>query len=175
MNDEPEQGTGKAEARRKRERRQGGDRRQKNKGANGAERRVEGGERRATTQSTTSLDRRTIQKGSYIFREGELGEQAYIITRGKVEIVKATGTGEIVLGSVSKGGIFGEMALIDNSQRMASARAVGGPVEVMIITGKTFAARMQKMDPFTRALINIFADHIRNLSSTLSEAKTRAS
>ncbi len=156
------------------ERRKSADRRKENKGTDGTERR-QGSERRDAKPSSSGLDRRTIHDGHYVFREGELGEQAYIITVGSVEIVKATGTGDMILGTVAKGGIFGEMALIDNSQRMASARAIGGPVEVMIITRKTFAMRMEKMDPFTRALINIFADHIRSLASALGEAKTRAS
>jgi CRP-like cAMP-binding protein len=165
----------KAGTKEKPERRKG-ERREQNKGTDGSERRVGGSDRRRTKRSKSSgLDRRTIHDGHFVFREGELGEQAYIITVGTVEIVKSTGTGEMILGTVSKGGIFGEMALIDDSQRMASARATDGPVEVMIITRKTFASRMEKMDPFTRALINIFAEHIRSLASALGEAKTRAS
>ncbi len=174
MNDEPQQGADKAKAPGQAEKHRGGERRKENKPFDGPDQR-QNKDRRAARQVSDELDRRTIHEGHFVFREGELGEQAYIITHGTVEIVKASETGVMILGTVNKGSIFGEMALIDNSQRMASARAIGGPVEVMIITRQTFAMRMKKMDPFTRALINIFAEHIRSLTSALSEAKTRAS
>ncbi len=61
------------------------------------------------------LDRLTLQSGDFVFKEGEEGNQAYVVQDGAIEIVRGNSEGEdIVLGAVEKGGIFGEMALIDD-------------------------------------------------------------
>ena len=64
--------------------------------------------------------------------------------------------------------MFGELALIDNSQRMASAKAINGPVELLEIDQKTFKKKLSDADPFTRGLINILADTARNLAASKS-------
>ena len=66
------------------------------------------------------LDRKVFAEGEKIFREGDSGSRAYIIQRGCVEIIKDIDGEDIVVGSVGPGGIFGEMALIDNQPRMES-------------------------------------------------------
>ena len=70
------------------------------------------------------LDRLTLQSGDFVFKEGEEGNQAYVVQEGTIDIVRKNSEGEdIVLGTVEKGAIFGEMALIDDQPRMATARA----------------------------------------------------
>ena len=74
------------------------------------------------------LERKTCQAGERFFKEGDEGNRAYVVQAGEVEIIKSTGEEDkdIVLGTIGKGGIFGEMALIDDKPRMASARAGKG-------------------------------------------------
>ena len=59
------------------------------------------------------------QAGEKIFSEGDKGDQMYVIRAGEVEIER---DGKIV-ETLSPGEVFGEMALIDGSQRAATARA----------------------------------------------------
>ena len=61
--------------------------------------------------------------GHRIFAEGDASDVAYIIVSGVVEIIKATAGGELLLAVLRKGDIFGEMGLIDEAPRSASARA----------------------------------------------------
>ena len=61
--------------------------------------------------------------GDYLFREGEFGQTAYLIDEGTIELVKFTGDQQTVLAELEKGALFGEMAIIENSARSASARA----------------------------------------------------
>lgn len=61
--------------------------------------------------------------GDFIFREGEFGETAFIVEEGIVELVKFTGDKQTVLTELQSGALFGEMAIIDGSERSASARA----------------------------------------------------
>jgi len=72
------------------------------------------------------LQRQTFKSGDQIFKEGDEGNMAYVVQEGEVEVVKIIDGHEKVLGTVGKGGIYGEMALIDSKPRMAAARAAGG-------------------------------------------------
>lgn len=60
--------------------------------------------------------------GDYIFRKGELGDRMYFISRGNVEVVSPDG--EQVYAALTEGAFFGEMALVFDQPRTASARSV---------------------------------------------------
>ena len=82
---------------------------------------------------TKLLNRRTLGKGTVIFHEGDAGYQAFIVQKGRVRIVRRTEGGQQgTIGYIEEGGIFGEMALIDPSPRMATAIADELTVVVVI-------------------------------------------
>ena len=112
------------------------------------------------------LERKTCQAGDKIFKEGDEGNRAYVVQAGEVEIIKSTGDEDkdIVLGTIGKGGIFGEMVLIDDKPRMASARAGKGGATVIIVSRNMFQDKLAKTDPFIRGLLNILSDNIRSLT-----------
>ena len=110
------------------------------------------------------LDRLTLQSGDFVFKEGEEGNQAYVVQEGTIDIVRKNSEGEdIVLGTVEKGGIFGEMALIDSKPRMAMARCSKGST-IIIVSRAMFEEKLSKSDPFIRGLLNILVNNIRELS-----------
>ena len=108
------------------------------------------------------LQRQTCKAGDIIFKDGEEGNLAYVLQQGEVEIVKVIDGEEVVLATIGEGSIFGEMALIDSSPRMASARASKGST-IIVVTRSMFEAKMSKTDPFIRGLLNIFVSTIRRL------------
>ena len=110
------------------------------------------------------LDRKVIPAGERVFREGDVANQAYLVQKGRIEIVKSVGGKELVLGSVGEGAILGEMGLIDDAPRMASAVAVESAT-ILVITRAIFEEKLAKTDPFIRRLLKIFVDNIRNLSA----------
>jgi CRP/FNR family transcriptional regulator, cyclic AMP receptor protein len=64
------------------------------------------------------------REGQRIFREGDKGDELYIILEGQVRISKyIPGVGEEALSILGKGDFFGEMALIDRTPRSADATA----------------------------------------------------
>jgi CRP-like cAMP-binding protein len=110
------------------------------------------------------FERKTFQTGDKIFKEGDEGNLAFVLQSGEVQIVKNEGDdNEIIIATVGKGGIIGEMALIDNNNRMATARVSEGGA-ALIISRQMFEVKLNKADPFLRGLFKIFADHIRILS-----------
>ncbi len=66
---------------------------------------------------------RNLASGDVLFREGEVGDFAFQIVSGKIEICKFNGDEYVTLTILEKGALFGEMALIDKQPRSAMARA----------------------------------------------------
>ena len=105
------------------------------------------------------LERKVFYAGTKVFKEGDLGDRAYLIQEGEVEITK----NGLLLATLKKGELFGEMALVDDQPRMATARALTD-VSVVIIGREAFREKLAKSDPFIRGLLNIFVRNIRNLT-----------
>jgi CRP/FNR family transcriptional regulator, cyclic AMP receptor protein len=62
--------------------------------------------------------------GKVLFREGDVGNEMFVVLDGKVMISKyIPGAGEEALAFLERGDYFGEMALIDNQPRSADAKA----------------------------------------------------
>ncbi|MBN1652401.1 MAG: cyclic nucleotide-binding domain-containing protein [Deltaproteobacteria bacterium] len=65
---------------------------------------------------------RELRTGTYVFREGDLGDKLYIVLQGKVRISRTVpGMGEEALAILGPGEAFGEMSLIDDFPRSADA------------------------------------------------------
>jgi CRP-like cAMP-binding protein len=129
---------------------------------------------RTGQERRTGLDRRAgemearmVGPGQFVFREGETGDLAFVVKSGQVEIVKQAEGKEISLGIMKEGAMFGEMALIDNMPRMASARAVGGNAALYVISRKQFEAKLNEANPFIRKLLLILAENVRSASAKI--------
>ncbi len=72
----------------------------------------------------TDLFGRTIAKGRIIFRQGDPGDEMYIIQSGAVEVSKIRQGRKIILTLLEKGDFFGEVALIDSKPRSATVTAL---------------------------------------------------
>jgi CRP-like cAMP-binding protein len=80
----------------------------------------------------------TQDTGSFVFREGELGDKLYLILAGKVRISRQLpGMGEEALAVLGPGEAFGEMSLIEDSPRSADA-LVHERARLLVITREAF-------------------------------------
>jgi len=112
------------------------------------------------SKSRDVLRRKVHYPGSKLFSEGDSGDTAFIIESGEVEIFRTEQGKEIQLGVVGPGSIIGEMALIDDEPRMATARALSQAVSVTV-GRKAFEAKVSAADPFIRKLLRILVRYIR--------------
>jgi len=64
---------------------------------------------------------KSLRNGEVLFREGDVGDEMYLIKSGKIKIVKKIGEETKVLAILTEGDFFGEMAIIDGSSRSAAA------------------------------------------------------
>lgn len=69
------------------------------------------------------FDIETFNPGEIIFREGDIGDCAYFIHSGEVEVLKEQQGKQQVIAKLGKDQYFGEMALITNARRNATIRA----------------------------------------------------
>lgn len=106
----------------------------------------------------TETDRTEFSEGDVIFTEGDTGSAAYIIAEGEVEICR----GNRVLATVGKGEIIGELALIDNQPRMATAKAVGD-VQMIRISQDNLKGRIEKLDRSDKVMRLIMETLVRRL------------
>ena len=66
-----------------------------------------------------------VESGALIFREGELAQSMYLLVTGKVRISRRVpGMGEEALAILDAGQYFGEMGVVENRPRSATARAM---------------------------------------------------
>ena len=111
------------------------------------------------------MDTVDFKKGEDIIEEGTLGDCAYIIEQGSVEVSKLTPHGEKqVLGVLKKSEIFGEMGLIDGLPRCATVTALENCV-MSVCSRETFNSLA---DHNPESLLPIFKVLVRRLRSTLS-------
>ena len=64
-----------------------------------------------------------ISEGEEIFAEGDPGDRAYVIQEGQIEILKQSSGRDVLLVVRETGEVIGEMALLEEAPRMATARA----------------------------------------------------
>lgn len=124
-------------------------------------------------QLTASASRRDYLPGEIIFKEGDdARDEAYIIENGSVQILKDGPDGREIYLDVSKAGdILGEMGLIDDQPRMATARVIE-PCTVAVITGSQFKSIMDKAGPVPRRLINVMVGRLRYQSGEITRLKS---
>jgi len=80
--------------------------------------------------------------GEVVFKEKSRGDQMYIILNGTVRISKYLGAKkEEVLAKLTSGACFGEMGVIDQSPRSASATIEGGPAVLLVINEKLLSEK----------------------------------
>jgi CRP-like cAMP-binding protein len=116
---------------------------------------------------------RQVPPKEIIFREGDLGDYAYILRRGRVEILKRAEHGEVPLATLEDGAVFGEMALFEpGTQRSATARALE-TCELEMLSMEEFQALFGQCPPALVPFLKSLMMRLRDLNSRIA-AKERA-
>jgi CRP-like cAMP-binding protein len=103
---------------------------------------------------------KTFEKNSKIFRQGEKAAAAYLIKSGVVRIYLDEAGQQKEIARLSEGEIFGEMALIEVKYHTMNAEAVSR-TELILIRPEELEAKLRKVDPLIKSLINMFIDRMR--------------
>jgi len=104
----------------------------------------------------------TFDAGEKIFMQEDTAARMFVVASGRVQIV----TYGTVLENVGPGGIFGEMAIIDDAPRSAAALAVE-PTEVVEIDRPQFLELLRENPEFALHIMSILATRIRKMNANL--------
>lgn len=116
---------------------------------------------------------RTYQPGEYIFHEGDPGSEMFVISRGRVSIIKERDGTILPLSSIDPGEFFGEIGLIREGPRTASALATE-ETTLHVISRNDFWSMLRSDSEFQTAVLEmlieplLFADETR-LRAAVSE------
>lgn len=105
---------------------------------------------------------RDVPTGTVLFNEGEPGKEMFVIQSGRIAISKRVREVEKVLGTLGQGDFVGEMAIISNKPRSATATVVED-ARLLVIDSRTFEAMV-------RANTEIAVRMIKKLAERLQQA-----
>ncbi|MNK08123.1 Phytochrome-like protein cph2 [compost metagenome] len=120
-----------------------------------------------TPTQTQSVD---ILKDQIIFSEGDEGDCAYIIEKGRVLVYMTKDREDIPLSILGEGEIFGEMSLIDNQSRSATVKAMED-VRLTIVTKQQLLERVSMADTVVQLLMRVLLKRLRRNNATLGSMK----
>jgi CRP/FNR family transcriptional regulator, cyclic AMP receptor protein len=107
-----------------------------------------------------------IPSNTVLFQEGDRGEEMYIIQSGKVKISKRIRGVEKTLATLDKGEFFGEMAILNDKPRSASAETIEA-CEMLVIDRKTFDALIRGNSEIAVRFIKRLADRLRETNDQM--------
>ncbi len=109
---------------------------------------------------------REFPVGTVVFNEGEVGNEMYVIQTGKVDITKRMRDVEKVLVTLGAGAFFGEMAIINDKPRSASAVVVE-EARLLVIGPKTFDAMIRGNSEIAVRMIKILAQRLQEADNQI--------
>jgi CRP/FNR family transcriptional regulator, cyclic AMP receptor protein len=108
-----------------------------------------------------NIDALLFKAGSIIFREGDEARDLFVIKSGQVRIQ----IGNRTITELGPDSIFGEMALIDNEPRSATATAVTD-VELVPVSEKQFLFLVSQTPYFALKVMRVLAKRLRATNKT---------
>lgn len=117
------------------------------------------------------LDRRFVPAGQLVIEQGALGNRAFLIERGRVEVFMRDKRGQTVkIGEAGPGSIVGEMALIDGGERSASIRTIEDSV-LVAISQKDIEESMGDPDGVFTKMLQVMVERLKETNAQLVQQK----
>ncbi len=130
-------------------------------------------DRPALLALTARLRERRLRKGQVLFREGDQGEEMFLVRDGSILVSKAvTGKVEQVLARFGPGDFFGEMSLFDRSPRSATIQAESEAT--LLALDRDNLSDLIEVNPraaaaFFHGLVQVFIERLRASGELVAE------
>jgi len=111
---------------------------------------------------------RMYPKDTYVFRQGDTGQEMYYILMGNVRVEKTAGQIKKVLAEMGPGEYFGEMAALIEAPRTASVQATEDS-NVAVIDADTFRTLLRESVDVSLFMLKEFSSRIRQTGNALGE------
>lgn len=106
----------------------------------------------------------TLIPGQILFEKGQPGLQMFIVRTGELQI----GEGNLVFETVRPGGILGEMAMVDDSPRSATVRAVTA-CELIPVDKRRFLSMLQQTPFFAVRVMRVLSRRLRAMNERMTQ------
>ena len=103
---------------------------------------------------------RVFKRGTLMFIEGEGGREMFIMRTGKVRILKQEGDRTVELAVLGQGSVLGELALLDNQPRGATAQVIED-VSATVIDEKVLESTFAKIPAWLVSVIKMVVSRLR--------------
>ena len=120
-----------------------------------------------------NVDEVDLEPGELLFDEGAVGDRAYVIQAGELEIYKLSGTREILLANRGPGEIIGEIALFEDTRRTASVRATEA-THLIAITREQLDGLIETSRHAAQTLFYTVLSRMKNIQSQLRQSEKMA-
>ena len=121
----------------------------------------------------TAMTRTHFAEGQVLFREGDPANSVFRLLSGVVEILRELDGDPILLGTVGAGQFIGEMGIIENRPRSATARAAS-EVDVEFLTATEFLDHITSSPQAARELIQRLSQRLREADDRIVNDKRRS-
>lgn len=109
------------------------------------------------------------EKESVVFKEGDKGDSLYIVKSGKINLTKKDGSGkDSTLASLGEGAVIGDMSLVDDQPRSATA-VTERDTNCIVITKEDFTALIADNPEIMQAILRMTTERLRTTNSHLKE------
>jgi CRP-like cAMP-binding protein len=119
-----------------------------------------------------TLPRKHFKRGEVIFTEGTAGDEAYRIVEGYVAITRNENGKPVALAMKGEREIFGEMALVDATERSATATA-DTELEVEVISREEMTRMLESLPETLAAVVHQLMESLRSANDLISAYASR--
>ncbi len=115
--------------------------------------------------------RMTYKPGTALFRQGDLGDAAYIVIEGSADVVVGNGNGgELVVAEIARNQIVGEIAILCDVPRTATIRARDA-LTALKITKEVFLRLMRDFPDIGMEVLRTLAQRLEHTTQQLTAAR----
>lgn len=114
-----------------------------------------------------------LKAGEVLIEEGAPGDAAFIVLDGELEVTKKSDVQDIVIAMRDPGEVVGEMALLDQSPRMATVRAIRDS-NLLKIRGETFQELLSQKPSAALAILQTVSRRLRQNEALLRQSEKMA-
>ncbi len=115
----------------------------------------------------------TLEAGEWLIHEGDMGDALFAVLEGAIEITKQSDKHEVVLATRGPGEVIGEMALLDQTPRTASARTTQ-TTRVLKIGKEAFKQVLAASPTAALALLHTANTRLRSTEALLRQSEKMA-
>jgi CRP-like cAMP-binding protein len=120
-----------------------------------------------------SSDRVSYDTGEILFRQGDVGDAAYVVLEGMADILVDSAQGPIKVAELGENSIIGEIAILCDATRTATVRAAV-PIEALRIRKEQFIKLLTDFPEVMIQVMRVLAERLSHTTAALTEERSKA-